>query len=1075
MFLDSTSNNWYWAYLTGNVEAGSHIGVRTGVTGKRRLTKEHSSYIEGTYFLNIPTEYHLSYVSSDDELWQQAGECSYLVTVNGVGTKRYKTGEKVTVNAADTEFAGTQTFLHWNPAGCTGLSPIENYLTESSPAKITFTMPNNDVHLKATYVYPVIKAKLRVVDDFIAGYDLPTTVLLQTWVEGASSVSERVPITWYKVNVDGSETEVSGKAEYGCIYRVRATVAPRLDDGMVFSDDLASATTVEVAGTDYTESAKIDDAGALEMVSSKLPSTAKAKVASIENVRITVNSGIKKSELVVTLPKTALATAESKDLFELETDRENADLPQGLISSDGKVADPDEGDTQEWKVTIPVKGSRAVADTDKELSVTVTVLKDATPVNTPEFVQEPGTYTRYDESRKLDGSGDLTVRVTVAGADAQTEIYYRINDGDEKLYNGADAIKLWHTSDVRKSFLVTVWAVRGNVKSSEIRGIYVLDDTLRRELKIACKDTAIDSMWGEYEDFTVTGNVGTAVTVKAPVKEGREFDHWEWKDAPDSTDLGSKKLVIPSFATDLDIVAVYAPVINSIRLEMSYPEAGKALSTAATKVLAKSGSGSEVDLKDVTEYFKGSDGKVHITWIPADSTAKAGVSYTARIDLSAENAPKGIKYALADEIDVDVEEGDEVITVEGSSVSGTDLIVQFPPAYTGLLESIEQPDDVTVSFTDALAGRWGLPEQAGLNLYGGSTDIGEISWEEPAGFDKNATDGQDLTVRGAVKVPSYVANEEVSTDVSLTIHVKAPAAIKAPVASLKEGVYEGAQSLALACETAGATIYYTLDGSKPTASSSIFKGTIELTESTVVKAIAMVDGVGESDIVTFTYTIKPKAKTHTVTFDTGLGSAVKAQEVADGACAKKPENPSLAGAVFKCWALIDGTEYDFSKTVREDMVLYAVWDDKDDPSPEPVPTVTVTFDAAGGSSVTTQKINRGACVAKPADPTRSGYAFSAWMLGKEVYDFSTPVTESITLTASWTKKDDSKGDSDKKDDVSDKKSNNDAGSKTAATKRSVTSKDLASTGDYTPAAVAALLVIGLAIVAAGIAISRCKK
>lgn len=63
---------------------------------------------------------------------------------------------------------------------------------------------------------------------------------------------------------------------------------------------------------------------------------------------------------------------------------------------------------------------------------------------------------------------------------------------------------------------------------------------------------------------------------------------------------------------------------------------------------------------------------------------------------------------------------------------------------------------------------------------------------------------------------------------------------------------------------------------------------------------------------------------------------------------------------------------------------------------------TVTFDSKGGSAVTSQNVPEGGKVTKPADPTREGYTFNGWNLGDQAYDFSTPVTGDITLTAQWT-------------------------------------------------------------------------
>ena len=59
--------------------------------------------------------------------------------------------------------------------------------------------------------------------------------------------------------------------------------------------------------------------------------------------------------------------------------------------------------------------------------------------------------------------------------------------------------------------------------------------------------------------------------------------------------------------------------------------------------------------------------------------------------------------------------------------------------------------------------------------------------------------------------------------------------------------------LSLSCPTHGASIHYTLDGSKPTASSVLYSGPLAIEKNTVVRAIAIADGLLESDIVTNTY------------------------------------------------------------------------------------------------------------------------------------------------------------------------------------------------------------------------------
>ena len=65
---------------------------------------------------------------------------------------------------------------------------------------------------------------------------------------------------------------------------------------------------------------------------------------------------------------------------------------------------------------------------------------------------------------------------------------------------------------------------------------------------------------------------------------------------------------------------------------------------------------------------------------------------------------------------------------------------------------------------------------------------------------------------------------------------------------------------------------------------------------------------------------------------------------------------------------------------------------------------TVTFNSDGGTPVEEAKVLRGQKVAKPTDdPTKSGHTFTGWYLGDEKYNFDTPVTAPLTLTAKWEK------------------------------------------------------------------------
>ena len=70
-------------------------------------------------------------------------------------------------------------------------------------------------------------------------------------------------------------------------------------------------------------------------------------------------------------------------------------------------------------------------------------------------------------------------------------------------------------------------------------------------------------------------------------------------------------------------------------------------------------------------------------------------------------------------------------------------------------------------------------------------------------------------------------------------------------------------------------------------------------------------------------------------------------------------------------------------------------------------THTVTFDTGEASTKPEDQqvpYPYGRAKRPSPDPTRDGYQFDGWFTGNTAYDFSTPVTENITLTAHWTSK-----------------------------------------------------------------------
>ncbi|MDR1218964.1 MAG: InlB B-repeat-containing protein [Treponema sp.] len=146
----------------------------------------------------------------------------------------------------------------------------------------------------------------------------------------------------------------------------------------------------------------------------------------------------------------------------------------------------------------------------------------------------------------------------------------------------------------------------------------------------------------------------------------------------------------------------------------------------------------------------------------------------------------------------------------------------------------------------------------------------------------------------------------------------------------------------------------------------------------------------------------PEPTKYTVTFAVDDGSPVPAQTVEEGEKASKPADPANTGYTFANWYRDEAKTilWSFDKdVVVADTIIYAKW-----VSGENVPSFTVTFDADGGDPAPAeQSVVQGEPVARPADPTTSGYIFDGWYNGNNKWNFSTDtVTGAITLKAKWT-------------------------------------------------------------------------
>ena len=138
---------------------------------------------------------------------------------------------------------------------------------------------------------------------------------------------------------------------------------------------------------------------------------------------------------------------------------------------------------------------------------------------------------------------------------------------------------------------------------------------------------------------------------------------------------------------------------------------------------------------------------------------------------------------------------------------------------------------------------------------------------------------------------------------------------------------------------------------------------------------------------------------NTVLFNSMGGSAVEPQRVPIGGHAIEPEKPVKEGFDFVYWATDPAGTNQFrfaTAVINANITLYAKWTESQ---------YTVSFDTAGGSKIAAQTVPYGKKVVFPEIPTKEKCVFEMWRTKTadhyNEFDFSTPITEDLTLYALW--------------------------------------------------------------------------
>ncbi len=260
-----------------------------------------------------------------------------------------------------------------------------------------------------------------------------------------------------------------------------------------------------------------------------------------------------------------------------------------------------------------------------------------------------------------------------------------------------------------------------------------------------------------------------------------------------------------------------------------------------------------------------------ITWTPSNSTAGYNTSYTASVTLTADTGYKFVDSTTA------TINGNTATSVNKNTDGTLTVTYAFPATAKDKLVSITSPQAITVANGTAYDAM-NLPTMVSIVTEGNTESSAQVTWDTttPAGgsYDPAVLTRQTVTLNGTVTCPDSIDVNGVELTTTITITISAAGIVGAPIANPTAGTYSENQSVALTSSTVGATIYYTTDGSEPTITGGVTGGTtaeytapIAVTGiegqsiTTTIKAIAVNNGMQDSSVETFIYTIKQDSQT----------------------------------------------------------------------------------------------------------------------------------------------------------------------------------------------------------------------
>ena len=197
-----------------------------------------------------------------------------------------------------------------------------------------------------------------------------------------------------------------------------------------------------------------------------------------------------------------------------------------------------------------------------------------------------------------------------------------------------------------------------------------------------------------------------------------------------------------------------------------------------------------------------------------------------------------------------------------------------------------------------------------------------------------------LTASATVKAIAVTGGATASSVVTSAFTVQ-QVQTAAPTISPAAGTYTSPLAVTITPAVSGTPIYYTLDGSTPTTSSSVYSSSITLTASATVKAIAVAGGASASSVASNAFTVNPSVSG---------GSTTTIVVQSSGSCVDVSGGSNQAGVGIDQWTCTGASNQKFTFTRTPDG-YYTIQPQNDN----------LCFDA-GPSVISTKQVVQNPCV-----------------------------------------------------------------------------------------------------------------